>query len=308
MNEEPILIAGTGAMACLFAARLSAVGYEVVLAGSWKEGLAALRENGVCLVDTDGLERRYPVRVLSDIKDNVKFRFALVLVKSWQTEKAARMLVERLGGEGLAVTLQNGMGNREKLAGVLGEQRVSLGTVTAGANLAAPGKVKAGGQGVVTLEDREGLDFLAESLGRAGFPVERAVGVENLLWGKLVINAAINPLTAILSIPNGMLLENPSSRALMGKTAVEAAAAAQAVGAVLPYPDPVAAAENTARRTAENISSMLQDIRRGAPTEIDAICGAVVRSAEKMGIHAPINHTLWLLVNSIVEENKCKNK
>lgn len=308
MNEPPILIAGTGAMACLFAARLSAAGMAVTLAGSWKEGLAALSENGVCLVSSDGSENCFPVQVLTSSPANENFQLALVLVKSWQTERAARTVKPHLDPTGLVVTLQNGMGNREVLADILGEGRVSLGTATVGANLAGPGKVRDGGQGVITLEESARLDGLAKKLGQAGFTVERAAGVENLLWGKLVINAAINPLTAILGTPNGRLFENPASREMMGLIALEAAAAARAAGAVLPYPDPVAAAENTARRTAANISSMLQDIKRGAPTEIDAICGAVVGAAQRKGLQAPINKSLWLLVRSIIKEAECKTQ
>jgi 2-dehydropantoate 2-reductase len=307
MSNNNLLIVGTGAMACLFAARLSAAGTNVAVIGSWKEGLAAIREKGVCLVDEDHCEHCYPVQVLSSSNSTPSFQQALFLVKSWQTVQAAEMLSFYLENSGLVVTLQNGMGNREVLSDILGDERVSLGTATVGANMVGSGKVKVGGQGVITLEVSSRLDSLAAILQMAGFQVERASGVENLLWGKLVINAAINPLTAILRTPNGRLLENPTARHLMGLSANEAAQIARAVGALLPYPDPIAAAEGTARRTAKNISSMLQDINRGAPTEIDAICGAVVRSAEKLGLKAPINQALMLLVKSIVKESVCKN-
>jgi 2-dehydropantoate 2-reductase len=60
----------------------------------------------------------------------------------------------------------------------------------------------------------------------------------------------------------------------------------------LPYPDPVAATETIAYRTANNRSSMLQDVQRGAPTEIDAICGAIVKAGEYTGIQTPINRDL----------------
>jgi 2-dehydropantoate 2-reductase len=308
MSNNTFLIAGTGAMACLFAARLSAAGINVSLIGTWKEGLAAIKENGVCLIEPDGLERCCPVQVLPSSSGNGEFHQALVLVKSWQTEQAARLLEPYLDKRGLVVTLQNGMGNREILAGKLGDERVSLGTATLGANLAGPGRVRAGGHGVITLDDCSRLDTMAAILEKAGFQLDRTAGVENLLWGKLVINAAINPLTAILRTPNGRLLDNPGSRVLMGLAAAEAALVARAYGAVLPYLDPVAAAENTARLTAANISSMLQDINRGAPTEIDAISGAVVSSAEKKGLKAPVNQTLLLLVKSIVKEISCRHQ
>jgi 2-dehydropantoate 2-reductase len=85
----------------------------------------------------------------------------------------------------------------------------------------------------------------------------------------------------------------------MASAAREAAAVAVARGVPLPYPDPVAAAEAIARRTATNRSSMLQDIDRGAPTEIDAINGAIVRTGEEQGVPVPINRSLWLLVKAL---------
>jgi 2-dehydropantoate 2-reductase len=133
---------------------------------------------------------------------------------------------------------------------------------------------------------------------RAGFVVKVLDNVQSLVWGKLVASSAINPLTALLQVKNGELLENPPARELMGELARETAAVAKMLGVILPFADPVRAVENVAQRTAENLSSMLQDILRGAPTEIDAINGAVVQIAEKKNLHVPVNRTIWRLVNA----------
>lgn len=298
-KSSSILIVGTGAMACLFAARLRAVGIRVSMLGSWPEALAALRGDGVRLVEQDGSEKAYPVQVIDNPDQCEEFTAALVLVKAWQTERAAGQLVRCLAYDGLALTLQNGMGNRETLAQVLGPGRVFLGSATTGAHLLEPGKVKAAGEGVLSLESAPRLDELRDQFQVSGFTVQAASDMTGLVWGKLVINSAINPLTAILKVPNGALLENPPARELLRAAARESAGIAALLGISLPYPDPAAAAEQVARRTAHNRSSMFQDILRGAPTEIDAISGAVVREAEKCGATAPINQTLWHLVKSI---------
>ena len=120
-----------------------------------------------------------------------------------------------------------------------------------------------------------------------------------LIWGKLVINAAINPLTALLRVKNGELLERPSAREMMRELAIETANVARAENIQLPFDDPVKAAEDVARKTAANTSSMLQDILRGALTEIDAICGAVVMAGQKHGIETPANKACWQLVKSL---------
>jgi 2-dehydropantoate 2-reductase len=97
------------------------------------------------------------------------------------------------------------------------------------------------------------------------------------------------------------LLERPSARALMGALANEAANVAYAENINLPFDDPTAAVEAVARKTAANHSSMLQDVLRGAPTEIDAICGAIVWVAEKHMLGAPANWTCWQLVKALTK-------
>jgi 2-dehydropantoate 2-reductase len=302
--RDSLLVVGTGAMACLFAARLAAAGIPVILLGTWQEGLQALQAHGVRVVEDGDLERAYPVSATGDPKDCAGSTHALVLVKSWQTERAAKQLARCLSPDGLALTLQNGLGNRETLAQFLGASRVALGVTTSGATLLGPGRVRPGGQGGIVLGDHPRLDSLASLLARAGFSLETVPQADDLLWSKLVVNAAINPLTALLRVPNGELLLRPSARTLMAAAALEVAAVASALGLRLIDADPVAAAEAVARRTAVNHSSMLQDVVRGAPTEIDAICGAVVSTGERCGIHTPVNRTLWLLVKALGEKEE----
>ncbi|MEW6718253.1 MAG: 2-dehydropantoate 2-reductase [Chloroflexota bacterium] len=297
-----ILICGTGALANLFAARLVASGAEITILGNWPEGLAALREFGVRLVQSDGTERTFAVRATNDPEACQGVRYALVLVKAWQTERTARQLTVCLASDGLALTLQNGLGNDQILTQHLGRERVALGVTTTGATLMGPGCVRPGGEGVISLGEHPGLGPLKVLLKQAGFKVETIDDVDALVWGKLVINAAINPLTALLRVPNGELVERASARLLMQDLAQETAAVAEAKGIRLPFYDPVAAAEDVARRTASNRSSMLQDVTRGAPTEIDAICGAIVREGERQGVPTAVNRALWLLVKAAIQE------
>jgi 2-dehydropantoate 2-reductase len=296
--KQPILIVGTGALATLFAARLSATGHPVSMLGSWENGLRALAEHGARLVDANGVEHAYPVEAASSPADCRGARYALVLVKSWQTERVAKQLADCLAEDGLALTLQNGMGNREHLAGTLGLPRVALGVTTTGATLLGPGLARAGGEGVISVEAHPRLGPLDAALKGAGFNVQVVNDAAALVWGKLVINAAINPLTALLRVPNGELLHRPAAHLLMRVLAQEAAAVAKAQGIHLPFDDAVRAAEDVARKTASNHSSMFQDVRRGAPTEIDAICGAITQTGEKLGVSTPVNRVCWQLTRA----------
>jgi 2-dehydropantoate 2-reductase len=297
--KNDILLVGTGALATLFAARLSEAGHSVSMLGTWKNGLHALQQNGARIVDADGNERAYKVHATDDLNDVSGAKYALVLVKSWQTERAARQLKELLADDGLALTLQNGLGNRETLIRDLGPARVALGITTTGATLLGPGLVKMGGEGILSLEQNQALGPLEDALRSSNFNLQIVDNAQSLIWGKLVINAAINPLTALLRIPNGELLSRPLARKVMSALANEAASVARAERVHLPFSNPVSAAEDVARKTAANHSSMFQDVRRGAPTEIDAICGAVTRRGVKHGIPTPYNRACWQLVRAM---------
>lgn len=299
MKENSIVLVGTGALATLFAARLSEAGHSVSMLGTWKNGLQALQENGARIVDANGNERMYKVHATDDPREVRGAKYALVLVKSWQTERAARQLKESLADDGLAITLQNGIGNKETLIRDLGTARVSLGITTTGATLLGPGLVKMGGEGVLSLEQNQALGPLEAALRSSNFNLQIVDDAKSLVWGKLVINAAINPLTALLRIPNGELLSRPFARKVMSALARETAEVAKAEHVHLPFSNPVDAAEDVARKTASNMSSMFQDVRRGAKTEIDAICGAVTMRGQKHGIKTPYNRACWQLVRAM---------
>lgn len=297
--KEDILLVGTGALSTLFAARLSEAGHRVSMLGTWKDGLQALGENGARISDANGDERSYQVHATNDPNEVKGIKHAIVLVKSWQTKRAADQLKGILAPDGIALTLQNGLGNRERLARDLGPRRVALGITTTGATLLGPGLVKVGGEGIISLESNPALAPIEAALRSSNFNLQIVSDTRSLMWGKLVINAAINPLTALLRVPNGELLNHPWARKAMSALARETAQVAEAERVSLPFEDPIQAAEEVARKTAKNLSSMFQDVRRGAPTEIDAICGAVTRRGEKHGIATPYNRSCWQLVKSI---------
>jgi 2-dehydropantoate 2-reductase len=307
-NNAPLLVIGTGAMASLFAGMLSASGLQVRMLGTWKEGIQAINNNGLRLIDERRKEFTYQVEA-TDNPDSCKgSQFAIVLVKSYQTELAAERLAACLNAGGVALTLQNGLDNHKALAQVLGEDRVASGVTTAGASMIDPGIVRMGGKGIISLKRDKKLEPLIDLLAKARFEVEIVPDPEALIWGKLVINASINPLTALLRVPNGELVSNPSARRIMNLVTIESAEVAEALKINLPYLDPVSAVEAVAQRTASNHSSMYRDILRGSQTEIDAINGAIVRVGEPTGVSVKYNRLLWLTVKALTSENANKTK
>ena len=295
-----ILIVGTGAMALLFGGRLAASGVKVTLLGTWKEGIRAIREKGIRITGETG-EFAYPVKATADIREIKKVPFALVLVKSWQTERAAQQLKKAMQHDSVALTMQNGLGNLPILSNALGEERTALGVTTYGATLLEPGLVRHGGEGVITLGNHPRLDKLKVYLQQAGFSIRETSDLSGLVWSKLIINAAINPITALLGVTNGELLDSRAAKKIMSIAAEEAASVASAKGVELIFKDPALAAEEVAAATSGNISSMLQDIRRNAPTEIDAICGEIVREGKRVNVLTPVNNLLFQLVQAQVD-------
>jgi 2-dehydropantoate 2-reductase len=225
----------------------------------------------------------------------------LVLVKSHQTAAAAQHAARARAPEGLVLTLQNGLGQREELAAAVGAEHVVVGVTSVGATLVAPGAVQVGGLGATVLgrtpATAERLVRVVELFNAAGLPTTVTDDIERLRWRKLAVNAAINAVSALAGVPNGALLADPA-------LAVDMAAAAREVGAVAAAAeldlgvDPAELARSVALATAGNRSSMLQDLDRGAPTEVDAIQGAVVRAGRRLGVPTPVNERLWRAVRA----------
>jgi 2-dehydropantoate 2-reductase len=292
-----ILIVGSGAMALLFGSRLAASSQQVTLLGTWQEGIQAINQSGI-QVFGDQQKDGFPARGVTDLSELPPVKLALFLVKSWQTERAAKQLAQILDPDGIVLSLQNGLGNIEILGEILGKGRVAMGVTTYGATLIGPGVVRPGGEGVISIQDHPGLDPLINCLKQSGFSVQVEEDLSGLIWSKLIINVAINPLTALLNVNNGQLLDNKYSKVLMSLAAQEARNVARALEIEPGYEYPVSAVEAVAAATADNISSMLQDIRRGAPTEIDAMCGAVLRAGMSVNLKTPVNEIMLLLIQA----------
>jgi 2-dehydropantoate 2-reductase len=286
-----ILVLGTGALATLVGARLSRAGHGVTLAGTWPASLEAIDRRGLRVEDAGG-GFQAPARVLrlDALAEAPRADFVLVLVKAHRTASVASVAAAAAAA-GVLATLQNGLGNREALEAAAGAGRVVVGVTTAGATLLAPGHVRGHIAETLLGESVDGrAETVAALLRSAGLPAHLTRDIDALLWSKLAANCAINPLTALNGVTNGVLLERPEWRATMAAAALEVQAVAAARGIAIE--EPVERAIAIAQVTAANRSSMLQDLERGARTEIDAINGAVVRAGGRLGVPTPVNAAL----------------
>ncbi len=292
-------------MGCLFGARLAPYA-EVTLIGGWQDQIRALRDAPLRVVHPDGHEEFVRVQASGDYRAVQPVDVALIATKAPKTDLAARQAAYLLSPTGVAISLQNGLGNPEIIGRWIDPQRVTLGVTTLGASTnGQAGVVYWNGTGTTSLATHPAIDApvraVAQCLERAGLPIHVVEDVSSLVWGKLAVNAAINPLTAVLRVPNGALLDSAWARGLLREAATEVAATAAAQHVALPFPDATAQAEEVARLTTRNTSSMLQDVLRGVETEIEAISGAVVRTAEPRGVETPANRLLYALVKAIEE-------
>lgn len=296
-----VAVVGAGAMGCLFGGALSCVA-EVWLFDPWREHVEAIRHQGLRILEPN-VENTVHLPATTDPTEIGVVDLAIIFVKSHQTDWAARVAKGLLKVDGLALTLQNGVGNGEVMAEVLGSERVWQGVTSHGATLLGPGRVRHAGTGPTHLEVREEIAERAEELAalfqKAGFETHLSPDLASLIWGKLVVNVGINALTAILRVPNGAMAEVEAARTLMEAAVAEALAVCAAKGIALPYEDPQGHVRKTALATGANRSSMLQDVLRGNRTEVDVMNGAIVREARKLCLAAPVNETLVGLVKAI---------
>jgi len=287
-----VAIIGPGALGCLFAARLTQSGVRTTLVDYRADRAARLRVSGITLEDDSGshLVRLGSVTAHPPAGQDL----VIVLTKAYSTN-ALRFPVDTP-----VLTLQNGLGNVEILGRAVGSAHVLAGTTCEAALLLGEGRVRHTGCGVTTIgswtscSPSKAIDIL----GNAGFTVELTETPGMKIWEKAVINAGINPLTGLLDVPNGKLMEIPEVRQLLRDLVVEAAKVASTEGYRFEY-SLVERTEEVCEQTAANISSMLQDIRAGKPTEIDAISGQIVRRAQEVSLPTPRTRMVWQLVKGL---------
>jgi 2-dehydropantoate 2-reductase len=298
-----IAVLGTGALGCVFAAKLARCA-EVWMLGTWTVAIDAIRRDGIRIHDRDGSTWQVCVQATSDPAAVPVCDAAFILVKSYQTERAAAWAAQVLSPDGLAVTFQNGLDNGPKLEAAVGSGRAALGVNYTGATLMGPGETHHTTQLTNLIGTRPAIAAkiasLIDIMAAVGLDTRATDAIEGEVWGKAIANAAINPLTALWRVSNGELLATDERRALLGALVDEGAAVARAHGVALPFADPVAHTEKVCRASAPNHSSMLQDVERGRPTEIDSINGIITAQGRRLGVSTPLNEMVWRLIRAMI--------
>jgi len=276
---------------------------ELFLLDHRPERAHQIAASGISLKTAQG-EFTIPIKATANPAEIGAADLLLICVKAFQTAAAAKWAAPCVGEDTTVLTLQNGLGNVERLSEVFGKERVIGGTTGHGATLIEVGRVVHTGVGETMIGEQGGeksarLEKIKALLDKSGVATSITTNLTGAIWGKVIINCAINPLAALTRLRNGDLLKEPALADLLGKVAEEAAQVAAAVGIRLPFADPAERTKKVCLQTAENINSMLADVLNKRPTEINEINGAVVQAAASLGLEVPLNRGLTGLVRGI---------
>lgn len=299
----PVCIVGAGALGSLLAARLALAGQPVRLVGRPAQ-VQVLQASGLQLHDATGT-RRVDVAAGTDIAVVAQAALVLLCVKSADTAATAAQLAPHLPPQVPLLSLQNGVANGPQLAALL-QRPVLVGAAYVAAAQPALGRVQhAGGLRVVlgALPAPGGaalppaaLQHAQAALQAGGFEVERSEAPVAELWRKLVVNCAVNAISALAQAPYGLMAAVPAVRELQAAVVHEAVAVARAEGLPLDATEMLTAVAGVMQRMPAQRSSTAQDLARGRITEIEQLNGEVQRIGARHGIATPANQALLALV------------
>lgn len=302
-----ICMLGTGSLGSTIGGTLAQGGSEVYFVDQWKEHIDKINENGLKM--TDEKEDWYvKVDARTSAEGMGPVDLVIVLVKSFATKEAVSQLKETnvIGENTLVMSLQNGLGNEETIAEVVGEANVISGKTYVGGRLLSPGYVSAGVKGKYTYigeltgEITDRIQAVCDEFNKAGLLCEVSDNIKGLIWDKLLINVAAGALCGITRLPYGPLYEEEYIKETAVAAIQEGIDVAKAAGVKLKSEDPeypwYAASEGLPETFK---TSILQSLELKRPTEIDFINGSVVEWGKKFGIPTPVNRTLVTCVKEI---------
>ena len=299
-----IAIVGVGAMGSLFAYFFHQAGITPWLLDNHEGRVDAIRSEGLTVETPSGTHHISWSTVTTKPEEIGQVDLIIIAVKAYDTELAMEGAAPLLGDKTVVLTLQNGLYNIERITHITGKNRVLGGTTAHGATQLSLTHIRHAGSGETVIGVLPGervlqVNAVGDLLNSSGVKTRVTDDVNGALWSKLLINAAINPLTALTRLPNGEIAECSELVDVQRRVVEEACAVAKQKGILIHFPDPVAKVMEVCKATATNRSSMLQDILNGKKTEIDYINGAIVAEGASCGVATPYNQILTRLVKAL---------
>ncbi|MDP6041069.1 MAG: ketopantoate reductase family protein [Candidatus Latescibacteria bacterium] len=297
-----VAVIGAGNMGCVYGANLARVGEDVTMLDVVEDHVAAMRDHGLQMA---GLHGEFTAEVFATIDpaEAPKADWAIVTVNAYNTREAAEAAQVLLKDDGFVLTLQNGLGNIEILTEMLGEDRVMAGLTFHSGDLKAPGQVTHTNKGPTYLGelDRSKSDRLItvyECLLKADVEPVLEPDIMATIWGKFVHNCGLNAICAITDLRPGNIREVPAVDEFQTKIIEETLALVEAKGIEIPEKDPMTMIKEYSAQKFHRVS-MVQHLKRGRVTEIDALNGYVARESEHLGLKAPYSDALTMLIKGL---------
>lgn len=302
-----IVMLGAGALGSTIGGTLAIGGNDVHFVDMWQEHVDLINKDGLHMTnEKEDWYVRVDARTTADTIGEADL--VIVLVKSFATKQAVEQLKQTnvIGKNTLVMSLQNGLGNEETIASVIGSENVISGKTYVGGRLIQAGYISAGVQGKWTYigelngEITDRIQTVCNVFNDAGLLCEVSDNIKGLIWDKLLINVAAGALCGITRLPYGPLYEEDYIKDVAVAVIQEGIQVAKAAGVVLKSEDPqypwVAASEGLPGTFK---TSILQSLELKRPTEIDFINGSIVEWGKKYGIATPVNQTLVACVKGI---------
>ena len=301
-----IMVVGVGALGSYFGGALAAQGHDVTFLIRNRAHRDAMRGNGLLLRLDDG-----EIRISPQVVDSEKAGEAgtadlvLVFTKTGATRAALRAAMPVIGPDTRLVSLQNGLGNADRLAEFVPMSHVIYGTTMAPADIVAPGIVQSHGSHLsqfrAATDDLVTGDMalrLATMLSEAGIEARVNPDVDRVIWAKVSFNCAMNSLCALLGQTPGPVLDSDELREIAVATAMESCDVAAAAGVEVDRDGLMKTLALVQREHRHHKPSMLVDFQALRRTEIDALNGAVVALGAAHGVATPRTQTLLALVHA----------
>ena len=298
-------ILGAGSIGLHLAGQLALNGKDCVLICRTEQQAAKINTEGLLYQDVKGCSSTLKIKAVTMGDCIPCLDFIFLTVKQPQLPSVLKYLKSINNLKLKIVSFQNGLGHEKLLAEHLGEaQPLFFASTTEGAYRISPSHVRHTGHGqtfVGVWDQSQPFGKYTEEVCRlfvgTSLVVSAEVEMKPRLWKKLIINSCINPLTAILNVQNGLLLESSSTLELMDCLFAEAALVARLEDVEI-VDNFMKEIVDVCRNTYQNKSSMLQDIEAGRQTEIDYICGAIVQAAHQHGVKVPIQQSMLNLIKA----------
>ncbi len=291
-------VLGAGAMGSVFGARLHLAGCEVELLNRSPEHSQAIRKNGL-LAHIDGKSHR--IDIPACIVDRARSADAVIIfTKSYQIDAALEKLPASLN-QAHVVTLQNGLGNGERVANWVGVERTIEGVTMMPADFIGPGEVASSDPAETWLYHANGqaselVETIARDFNKAGITSTVTAEVQRFIWQKACFNVAMNALCALTNGSPGLLQQFADGNALAHEIAEETLGVAEQIGIAVDAHKVHQLIDYACANHTWHKPSMLQDLNHARITEVDALNGYIAQVALQHGLTAPLNHTMARLI------------